>query len=204
MTQPDNISLSGEEARAIVAQRLAASSEAAAAAMPSEVPGGQALVDAGAAGGTLPNETTMDALMAEFRAMADRMAGLEQELAVTRQSQVAGRAPDDLVLYSQNLADWLALHEVQNGDLPGGHFDKPKAAAAALVDASVAATGRDAAGQDTGSKDPARLSGIGDLVATVERFIGKTHPRVGRKYIDFSVVEYDLEMILAAAERLAA
>jgi hypothetical protein len=158
----------------------------------------------GAAAGGLPHEATMDDLMAEFRAMAARMEGLEKELAVTKAAQVAGRAPDDLVLYAINASAWLHIHHLMNGDLPLGHFDKVRAAGEALAAAAIATTGHDGEGKETGEPaDLGQLTAVRQSVAAIERFIGRTHPRLGRKHVDFSVVEYDLEMILEAADKLA-
>jgi hypothetical protein len=208
--------MSREEADAYIAQQLRGSASVVADALPggagsagpTDADLGAQLAAGGAAAGLLPHEATMDDLMAEFRAMASKMTVLEKELAVTRQAQVAGRAPDDLVLYAHNAADWIGVHKRMNGDivqaLPN-HFAAPEAAAKAMADAAVAVTGNGLDGQPTDAgANPAKVSEVRKAAAALERWIEKIHVRESGKAIDFSVVLDDVFRVLEAADKIAA
>jgi hypothetical protein len=165
---------------------------AVAAVIPgAEVPSGADLVAAGA-GGTLPHETTMDDLMAEFRAMQDTVTTLQGKLDAEAKARVQATAPEDIVLYARNAADWLVVHQTMHSDLGPGYFDKPIAASKALAAAAADAV-----------DNPAKLDDVASASTALERWIERTHPRLAGKPIDFGVVLYDLEMVAEAAEKLA-
>lgn len=144
----------------------------------------------------LPAEDDQDRLMAEMRAMSERMQAMEAELGQAKSGYAAAVAklgPPEVATYGAAIRAKLVSLRDAHPDVPPGHFDAVLAATGPLAEASaeVIAGGGDVA---------AVKSEVPDAVAAVERFITKTHPRTSGKPVDFSALESDLELATAAAE----
>jgi hypothetical protein len=147
----------------------------------------------------LPAEAEHDALMAEFKAMSERLAAMEGELSKTKSDYAAATAalgPPQVATYGKNILDKLVSYRNANPDLPAGHFDQVIAKAAPLAQASQAVI--------DGTGQVSDVTGqVQDVVDAVERFVTRTHPRTNGKPIDFSALLTDLELALEAAGRTA-
>ena len=147
----------------------------------------------------LPAEEEHDRLMAEFKAMSERLAQLEAESASNRQAYqaaVAAQGPPPVAIYGRAIFDKLVSFRNAHPDVPAGHFDKVIEAARKLGGASQAVL-------DGGSDVAAVLQDGQAVVDAVERFVSKTHPRLSGKPIDFSALESDIEYFTAEAGKLA-
>jgi hypothetical protein len=165
-------------------------------------------VDAGASLGQmdtapaepLPNEAAMDKMMAEFRAMSERVQAMEAELGQAKGDYAAAAASlgtPPVAIYGQAIADKVTSLRAAHPDAPPGHFDALIAKTAPLGQASadlVAGKGH--------ASDVAAL--LPDVVDAVERFTSRTHPRKWGKPIDFSALLGDLEDATDAADAAAA
>lgn len=148
----------------------------------------------------LPAELDQDRLMAEFKAMSGRLAAMETELATTRKgyaAAVAALGPPELAVYSRGIYDKLVSFRNAHPDLPG-HFDAVIDKAKPLADAATAVIEGDQ------SKVPDLARDLGDVAAAVERFTGRTHPRLSNKPLDFSALLSDVEYAQEAAAKLPA
>lgn len=153
-----------------------------------------------ARGEPLPAEAEHDALMAEFKAMSERLQALEAEAGKNRkdyQAAIAKLGPPEVATYGKAIHDKLVSLRNAHPDAPPGHFDDVIAKAAPLAEASRSLI--DGAGhvEDvTGQLD--------DVVGAVDKFVTRTHRRRWGKPIDFSALESDLENAQEAAARVAA
>jgi hypothetical protein len=148
-------------------------------------------------GDPLPAEAEHDAMMAEFRAMSERLAQLEAEAGKNRrdyQAAVAKLGPPEVATYGRAIHDKLVSLRNAHPDAPPGHFDDVISAAAPLAEASRAVI--DGAGHvdDVTGQVPA-------VVDAVDRFVTRTHRRRWGKPIDFSALEADLEYVTDAAQQ---
>ena len=92
----------------------------------------------------LPHEATMDAMMAEFKAMSERVQAMEAELGQARGDYAAAAAklgPPEVAIYAQAIYDKLTSFRAAHPDAPPGHFDAVIAKAQPLG-AAAAATPR--------------------------------------------------------------
>lgn len=147
----------------------------------------------------LPAEDQMDAVMAEFKAMTERLRKLESDAAATRQqyaAAVAALGPPEVAVYGKAIADKLVSFRNANPDL-GTHFD------AVIEKARPVATAAQAVLDGTGHVEDVTRD-LQAVVEAVDRFITRTHPRTAAKPLDFSALASDLEYVMAAAEKLAA
>jgi hypothetical protein len=148
----------------------------------------------------LPHEATMDAMMAEFKAMSERVQAMEAELGKARGDYAAAAAtlgPPAVAIYAQAIADKLTSFRAAHPDAPPGHWD--------AVIAKAAPLGQAAADLIAGKGHAADVTGpLPDVVDAVERFVGKTHPRKWGKPIDFSAILGDLEDATDAAAAISA
>lgn len=148
-------------------------------------------------GEPLPAEAEHDRLMAEFKAMSERIASLEAEAGKNRrdyQAAVAKLGPPEVATYGRAIHDKLVSLRNAHPDAPAGHFDHVIALAAPLAEASRAVI--DGAGHVddvTGQ--------VGPVVDEVDKFVNKTHRRRWGKPIDFSALESDLEYATSAAAK---
>lgn len=147
-------------------------------------------------GPELPAESEMDKLMAAFKAQSDQLASLMQrvdvlqKMATERDAELGG---PPVVRYAQGAADKIEALVAAHPDLGKDHFAAPRAAAKTLVDvATELAT-------NGGPSAP-----VESKVAELERWIGRTHWRTGRKFIDFSAIADDLATAVEEAIKLAA
>ena len=148
----------------------------------------------------LPAEAEHDALMAEFKAMSERLQALEAESKQHRQAYqaaVASLGPPLVAVYGRAIFDKLISFRNAHPDLPAGHFDRVIDAARVLGTASQAVL-------DGGGDVQAVLRDGGEVVDAVDRFITKTHQRVSGKPIDFSALASDLEYFTAEAGKIPA
>jgi hypothetical protein len=144
----------------------------------------------------LPAEDEHDQMMARMRELAAEIEGMRGELGQAKagyQAAVAALGPPEVAVYGAAIHAKLESFKAANPDTPAGHWDGVLAATAPLAEASAAviAGGGDVAGV---------RAAVPDAVAAVERFIGRTHPRLSGKPLDFSALEADLELGTAAAE----
>ena len=147
----------------------------------------------------LPAEAEHDALMAEFKAMSERIKTLESESAKNRQAYqaaVAALGPPLVAVYGRAIFDKLVSFRNAHPDL-GGHFNSVIDAARPLGLASQAVL-------DGGGDVSVVLRDGGDVIDAVDRFITKTHQRVSGKPIDFSALASDLEYFVAEAGKIPA
>jgi hypothetical protein len=146
-------------------------------------------------GDPLPAEAEHDRLMAEFKAMSERLQALEAEAGKNRsdyQAAIAKLGPPEVAVYGQAVHDKLVSLRNAHPDAPAGHFDAVIQAAAPLAEASRAVIdGRGHVSDVTGQ--------VGDVVDAVDRFVTRTHRRKWGKPIDFSALESDLEYLTDAA-----
>ena len=148
-------------------------------------------------GEPLPAEADHDRLMAEFKAMSERLQALEAETGKNRrdyQAAVAKLGPPDVATYGRAIHDKLVSLRNAHPDAPPGHFDDVIATAAPLAEASrnlIDGQGHveDVAGQ------------VADVTDAVDRFVTRTHRRKWGKPIDFSALESDLEYARDAAKQ---
>ena len=146
----------------------------------------------------LPAEAEHDKLMAEFKAMSERLASLEKEASANRASYkaaVAALGPPPVAVYGRAIFDKLISFRNAHPDL-GGHFDQVIEAARALGSASQEVL-------DGGGDTAALVRDGAAVVEAVERFVTRTHRRTSNKPIDFSALESDLEYFTEAAARAA-
>lgn len=146
-------------------------------------------------GDPLPAEAEHDRLMAEFKAMSERLAALEQEAGKNRadyRAAVAKLGPPHVAVLGRAIHDKLTSLRNAHPDAPPGHFDDVIAKAAPLAEASRNVL-------DGGGHVEDVTQHVGDVVDAVERFIGRTHRRRWGKPIDFSALEGDLEDVTDAA-----
>ena len=147
----------------------------------------------------LPAEAEHDAMMAEFKAMSERLQALEKESAQHRQAYqaaVAALGPPHVAVYGRAIFDKLVSLRNAHPDLPG-HFDKVIDTARVLGTASQAVL-------DGGGDVAAVIGGGKDVVDAVDRFITRTHGRLSGKPIDFSALASDLEYFVAEAGKVPA
>lgn len=146
----------------------------------------------------LPAEDDHDRLMAEMKAMSERLATMEGQLSQARSDYAAATAklgPPEVATYARAIFDKLVSFRNAHPDLPG-HFDRIIDRARPLADAAQNVL----EGRGHVSDVVAQLE---DVVAAVERFVSRTHPRQSGKPIDFSALESDLEDAVDAAGKLA-
>ena len=147
----------------------------------------------------LPAEAEHDALMAEFKAMSERLQSLEAESRKNRQAYqaaVAALGPPPVATYGRAIFDKLISFRNAHPDLPD-HFNAVIDAARPLGVASQAVL-------DGGGDVTVILRDGQNVVDAVDRFITKTHPRVSGKPIDFSALASDLEYFTAEAGKIPA
>lgn len=147
----------------------------------------------------LPAEAEHDALMAEFKAMSERLQALEAESKQHRQAYqaaVAALGPPPVAVYGRAIFDKLISFRNAHADLPG-HFNAVIDAARTLGVASQEVL-------DGGGDVTAVLRDGKDVVDAVDRFITRTHPRLSGKPIDFSALASDLEYFTAEAGKIPA
>ena len=147
----------------------------------------------------LPAEAEHDAMMAEFKAMSERLKTLEAESNQNRQkyqAAVAALGPPHIAVYGRAIFDKLVSIRNAHPDL-AGHFDQVVEAARGLGGASQAVL-------DGGGDVAALIRDGAAVVDAVDRFITKTHYRLSGKPIDFSALASDLEYFLAEAEKVPA
>jgi len=148
----------------------------------------------------LPHEAEMDRLMAEFKAMSERVAAMESELGQTRADYAAAAAalgPPAVAVYAKAIHDKLVSLRNAHPDAPAGHFDDVIAAAAGPADAArQVIAGQGHVSDVTGSLEPA--------LAAVDHFVTRTHRRRWGKPIDMSALESDIEDARDAAAAAAA
>ena len=148
----------------------------------------------------LPAEAEHDAMMAEFKAMSERLQALEAEARQNRQAYqaaVASLGPPLVAVYGRAIFDKLVSFRNAHPDLPPDHWDRVIDAARVLGIASQAVL-------DGGGDVAAVLRDGGEVVDAVDRFISKTHQRVSGKPIDFSALASDLEYFTAEAGKIPA
>ncbi len=171
------------------------------------IPDGALIVNAGESLGQmstapaepLPHEATMDAMMAEFKAMTERVNAMEAELGKARGDYAAAAArlgPPEVALYAQAIHDKLVSLRNAHPDAPLGHFDAVIAKAAPLGEAARDLIGGEGHVNDVTDK-------LGEVVDAVDRFITRTHPRKWGKPIDMSALASDLEDATDAAAAVA-
>jgi hypothetical protein len=148
----------------------------------------------------LPHEDVMDEMMAEFKAMSERVSAMEGELSKARGDYAAAAAklgPPEVAIYAQAIYDKLTSFRAAHPDAPPGHFD--------AVIAKAAPLGQAAADLIAGKGHASDVTGpLADVVDAVDRFVTKTHRRKWGKPIDFSALEGDLEDATAAAAAIDA
>lgn len=150
----------------------------------------------------LPHEAEMDRMMAEFKAMSERVAAMETELGKARGDYAAAAArlgPPEVAIYAQAIHDKLTSFRAAHPDAPPGHFDAIIAKAAPLGDAA-----RNLISGQPGTHATDITDQLADVVDAVDRFVSRTHRRKWGKPIDFSALEGDLEDATAAAEAISA
>lgn len=148
----------------------------------------------------LPAEADMDRLMAEFKAMSERVTAMEAELGQTRsdyQAAAAALGPPPVAVYAKAIHDKLVSLRNAHPDAPPGHFDAAIEAAAA-----PAAAARKVIGGEGHASDVTN-AGLAGSLDQVDRFITRTHPRKWGKPIDFSALGSDLEDARDAAKAAA-
>lgn len=148
-------------------------------------------------GEPLPAEADHDRLMAEFKAMSERLLALEAEAGKNRrdyQAAVAKLGPPEVATYGRAIHDKLVSLRNAHPDAPAGHFDDVIGRAAPLAEASRALI------DGAGHVDDV-TSQVGDVVDAVDKFVNKTHRRKWGKPIDFSALEADLEYATDAAAK---
>jgi hypothetical protein len=148
----------------------------------------------------LPAELENDKLMAEFKAMSERLNAMEAELGATKAGYAAAVAklgPPEVAVYGRAILDKLVSYRNAHPDLPPGHFDRVIEAARPLADASQQVI------DGTGHVSDV-TGGLTNVIDAVERFVTRTHPRTSGKPIDFSALLSDLEYAAEAAAKIAA
>lgn len=156
--------------------------------VPSEVPVSTV------AGDPLPNETLMDQMMTQFKAMSEKVAQMEAQLTDAQRGYAAATAalgPPPVATYGKAIYDKLVSHRNAHPDL-AGHFDAVIEKARPLAEASAKVL------DGTGQADEAAAL-VPDTVDYVDHFITKTHSRTTSKAVDFSALAADLEYASAAA-----
>jgi hypothetical protein len=147
----------------------------------------------------LPAEAEHDAMMAEFKAMSERLQALEAEASRNKQAYqaaVAALGPPPVATYGRAIFDKLVSFRAAHPDL-GDHFNQVIDTARTLGTASQAVL-------DGGGDVASVLRDGRDVVDAVDRFITKTHPRLSGKPIDFSALASDLEYFVAEAGKIPA
>lgn len=150
-------------------------------------------------GEPLPAEADHDALMAEFKAMSERLQALEAEAGKNRkdyQAAIAKLGPPDVATYGKAIHAKLVSLRNAHPDAPAGHWDEVIAKAAPLAEASQQVIDGSGHVDDVNGQ-------VGDVVDAVDRFVSKTHRRKWGKPIDFSALESDLEYARDAADQAA-
>lgn len=148
----------------------------------------------------LPHETEMDRLMAQFKAMSERIQQMEAELGQTKAGYAAAIAklgPPEVATYGKAIFDKLVSFRDAHPDLPG-HFSQVIETARPLGETSKAVIDGDT------KQVPQIIRDGKQVIDAVDRFITKTHPRLSGKPIDFSALAADLEMFIEAAAKIAA
>lgn len=158
----------------------------------------QGVIAAGQRGPLLPAESQIDELMAQLRAQSEQLAAMGAALgSVQRQMEEAQAATGGplTVRYAQGAADKLEAlgHQYPNHPLGLKHFDPAKAAASALVDASKLVV-----------KGTGPVADVEKAAADVQKFISRTHRRLGGSHIDWSAILDDVELAVEEAAKLAA
>lgn len=147
----------------------------------------------------LPYEAEMDALMEQFRALSEKVAAQETEIARVRGSYaqaIAALGPPAIVTYGKALRQKLVSFRNAHPDVPPGHFDQVIDAVSAVHDAAVKL--------EAGDGKPADVASLAAAAAdAVDRFTGRTHPRRSGKPIDFSALNSDVEALLDEAAKAA-
>ena len=156
------------------------------------------VIAAGERGPLLPAETQIDELMAQLKAQSEQLASMGAALSsVQRQMEEAQAASGGplTVRYAQGAADKLAALAVQYPNQPAGtkHFDPAHEAASALVSASKLV-----------AKGAGPVADVEKAAAGVERFISRTHKRLGGVHIDWSAILDDVELAVEEAAKLVA
>jgi hypothetical protein len=145
--------------------------------------------------GALPAEAEHDRLMAEMKAMSERLAGLEAELGGAKAGYAAARAalgPPPAAVYAAALRAKLQSHADANPDLPGV-FDE--------VIAAVTPAAEAAAEVIAGRAEASTLIGpAGDALDAVDRFLARGYRARASKSLDFSALEADAELGRSALE----
>lgn len=158
----------------------------------------QGVIAAGQRGPLLPAEEQIDALMAQLKAQSEQIASMGAALSsVQRQMEEAQAATGGplTVRYAQGAADKLEALGQQYPNHPLGlkHFDPAKAAASALVDAAKLVV-----------KGSGSVADVEKAAAGIEKFISRTHKRLGGVHVDWSAILDDVELAVEEAAKLAA
>ena len=135
----------------------------------------------------LPAEAEHDRLMAEVKALTERLAAVEKTATQSQQAYhaaVAALGPPQIATYGRAIFDKLVSLRNAHPDL-SGYFDAVIEAARPLATASQAVL--------DGGGDVASIIADGDAaIPAVQRFIDR-HPRVGGKPIDLSALQSDVD-----------
>lgn len=146
----------------------------------------------------LPAEDEHDRLMAEFKAMSERLSAMEGQLSQAKSDYAAATAklgPPEVATYGRAILDKLVSFRNAHPDLPG-HFDRVIEQARPLAEAAQnVIDGQGHVSDVTGQLD--------NVISAVERFVTKTHPRTSGKPLDFSALLSDLDYAAEAAGKLA-
>ena len=169
--------------------------QAAAAEAVQQVQNPDVVADAGASLGQmatdrpapLPAEADHDALMAEVRALTERLAAVEADAAGSRQAYraaVAALGPPQIATYGRGIFDKLTSLRNAHPDLPN-YFDSVIDAARPLATAAQNVL-------DGGGDVAAVTSAAESALPAVQKFIDR-HPRIGGKPIDLSAIQSDID-----------
>lgn len=158
----------------------------------------QSVIASGERGPLLPAESQIDELMAQLKAQSEQLASMGAALSsVQRQMEEAQAATGGplTVRYAQGAMDKLAALAVQYPNHPLGarHFDPAQEAAGTLLDASKAVV-----------KGSGPVADVEKAAAAVEKFISRTHRRLGGVHIDWSAILDDVELAAEEAAKLVA
>jgi hypothetical protein len=136
--------------------------------------------------------------MAALRAQSEQIAAMQAQMGhVQRQMEEAQAASGGplTIRYAQGASDKLDALAAQypNFELGRAHFDPPREAAARLVDAAKAVV-----------KSGGATTDVDKAVADIERFVKRTHRRLGGTHIDWSAILDDVELAAEEAAKLVA
>jgi len=149
-------------------------------------------------GPLLPAEERIDELMAALRAQSDQIAAMQAQMGtVQRQMEEAQAATGGplTVRYAQGAADKLDSLQLQYANFPAGtkHFDAPREAAGRLVEAAKAI-----------AKNGGKTTDVDKAIADIEKFLKRTHFKLGGSHVDWSAIGDDLELAGEEAAKLVA